>query len=576
MQQRIALSQRDIDPETGKFKSREIPDPKNPKQKITVSGEEYAKMLIRAELEKNPDLKVIMIWHESAPGYGIPEELLNMEIPAIAENQKIYGQFITEVERIIHQFPGLKIQIGNSSASIGAVVVPMRAGANPAAYDYVGIETPSQVIPPEKLQECGLQGMQITQDVAEYYAKRNVDLNGCYEFVYRCERDIGEQQQAEWYMRDILICLAHDFQLISPGIFVDCRNGYYNGLWGGSGIIFRKPYIYPKRAYAAYAALTNVFDQVRFKRQIPTGSTTVYALEFERKDKKMASALWAARGSVDFEVSFKDNARVRVFDMYGREQTMSGKNITVRGGTAPVYLLTDKEIQAVNLKNRAFPKDDARGKVSKLVSAMDSMDLVEVKADPRAETTHTRFLPIMKPGNFTVKQVNDEQMGECLEVALDLSSDPYKSKYITEYTTIRLKDPVIVPGDPVGLGVWVKGNSSWGTIRFEIEDAKGEIFKNLSPFGWGCDVMDWQGNLSLNFDGWNMVSHHLVPSKIFLEKSPGAVSEQWASEGGDKKIDFPIKVRAVTVGINRHKLNLKDFEVSDPVIRIKNIVGLEE
>lgn len=173
MQQRIALSQRDIDPETGKFKSREIPDPKNPKQKITVSGEEYAKMLIRAELEKNPDLKVIMIWHESAPGYGIPEELLNMEIPAIAENQKIYGQFITEVERIIHQFPGLKIQIGNSSASIGAVVVPMRAGANPAAYDYVGIETPSQVIPPEKLQECGLQGMQITQDVAEYYAKRN-------------------------------------------------------------------------------------------------------------------------------------------------------------------------------------------------------------------------------------------------------------------------------------------------------------------------------------------------------------------------------------------------------------------
>ena len=133
-----------------------------------------------------------------------------------------------------------------------------------------------------------------------------------------------------------------------------------------------------------------------------------------------------------------------------------------------------------------------------------------------------------------------------------------------------------MPGDPVGLGVWVKGNSSWGTIRFEIEDARGEIFKNLSPFGWGCDVMDWQGNLSLNFDGWNMVSHHLVPSKIFLEKSPGAVSEQWASEGGDKKIDFPIKVRAVTVGINRHKLNLKDFEVSDPVIRIKNIVGLEE
>jgi len=37
-----------------------------------------------------------------------------------------------------------------------------------------------------------------------------------------------------------------------------------------------------------------------------------------------------------------------------------------------------------------------------------------------------------------------------------------------------LKKPAVIPGKATALGVWVKGNSGWGRIAFQIRDAKGE------------------------------------------------------------------------------------------------------
>ena len=111
----------------------------------------------------------------------------------------------------------------------------------------------------------------------------------------------------------------------------------------------------------------------------------------------------------------------------------------------------------------------------------------------------------------------------------------------------------MVEGEPAVIGVWVKGNSNWGQIRFTIEDAQGEIFKSISPTGYGCDVLDWPGNLAVNFDGWCHVAHPLRTSRFFNDHSPGGVDEQWISSGGDKVIDFPIKIKAITVGMNRNQ-----------------------
>ena len=88
--------------------------------------------------------------------------------------------------------------------------------------------------------------------------------------------------------------------------------------------------------------------------------------------------------------------------------------------------------------------------------AFDDVSKVELKPDMSMESTHTGFLPILKPSEFTVQQVTDEEKGACVEVSLDVSKDKYKSKYITEYTTLRL-NAIQVTGNQVEIGFLAEG-----------------------------------------------------------------------------------------------------------------------
>ena len=209
---------------------------------------------------------------------------------------------------------------------------------------------------------------------------------------------------------------------------------------------------------------------------------------------------------------------------------------------------------------------------------MDDAGELELLPDPWLASTSHSFLPYLQPageGEFTVRSVEDEEKGSCVELALGPAKEAPKNKfvdrYVTRYTTMRFKESKPVDGKPNVIGVWVKGDSNWGQVRFEIEDAQGEVFKNLSTGSWWCcDIMDWPCNLCVNFDGWAYVYCPLRDTTLISERSPGPVVEQWSSEGGDKVIDFPIKLRAVSVGVNRAKLDLVDFKPASNVLRFRD------
>ena len=583
---RMTLIRFPVDKEKGLLGtvSVEVPDPSDPTGKKqlrkNLPAEEGTEILLRRTLEADPMIEAVMLWHETAPGYGVPEELLGLPVPTntIAKD-KIYALQVDAAARIVHKLAKelkrpIRLQIGNSSSSVGSAVRPLRAGANPDSYDQIGIEIPGQSFPPEQLGTGNLQAMTIARDVAEHYAKRPVRLNGCYEFTSRAVRDIGARQQAEWYMRDILLGLAHDFRHISPGGIFDCKNGYYNTFWGASAMMERAPFFYPKRSIVAYAVLTKCLDGVRFVRELETGSTTVYAVEFRRVDGKTATALWAARGEVAFEIS--SPVAGEATHMLGATEPIRQGKTVVWGGTSPTYVITDKPLSAVRIAGRAFREDAYIADRAKVAWAIDDIGQVTLKPDPDHETKHTAFLPIFKPSDFTIKQVTDEEKGECIEVALDLTKNKETNRYITEYTTLRFKEPKEIPGKPVVVGVWVKGNSNWGQIRFEIEDAKGEGFRNAT-INYGCECQDWPGNLAVNFDGWGYVYSALDRTPMVVDQSVGIPENQWVPMGGgDGKIDFPIKVRAITVTMNRTKLGLLKFFPSAPAIRLRDVGGTEE
>lgn len=545
---------------------------------------EQLKKQIEADLKKWPHAKEVLVFHEAGPRSSVPMELLGFKVenPSPRTNGDILnfaGEFYREY------FPQLKLTVGNSNIPAATIVAALRNGGNPDYIDYIGLEAASQTFKPETVNEYNLQGMHIAQDIVKEFSGRKVPFSGTFEFTYRTTRDLGAERQAQFYARDALISHANQLSVITPGILFDVSNSYYNTLWGASGLLERGPFGYPKRSYVAYATLTKVLDQTSAPRQVSTGSTTVYAVEYNRSDQKFATSLWAARGFADYNIEFEKETPVRVVDMYGRfrdVQTKAGR-VTVNAGESPSYVVADAKIKSITLSNRTFPEDQMRAKLAEVAAPFDDINRVSLDTsndldDPNLKELqeYTFHMPIRQAGKFELRQVNDAEKGNALELQLDTSNNPNISKYITEYTTVRLKEPMPIKGTPAAIGVWVKGNSNHGKVIFEIEDAQGEIWRSLGTSGWGVDVLDWPGQLSVDFDGWSFVSFPLRETSLFTDRSPGPVSDQWVSSGGDKEIQYPIKARAITVGMNRKPLNLTDFVDASPAIRLKDISGVYE
>ena len=306
-------------------------------------GAEYKEDIaaLQKQVDAAPFANHVLVWHESSPRSGVPPELHGDPAPEVTEKDRARAAYLNEVGRLVHKhFPNLRVEIGNSGASVGAVVRPLRVDKSVAeCYDRVSTEICAQTIPPERLIDVGLQGLIIARDAFEAIAGKRPRMNGCYEFAYRPERELGERRQAEYYVRDLLVCLSHKFDLISPGVLYDVPSPYYSTVWGAAGILLCEPYGYPKQAYVAYGALTYALDGVKFVRELDTGSTTVYAPLFVRADGKYAVALWCARG--EGEMTFGDLA--------GEVRTMIGRTHPLKSGDAvafseePTYVVFDRK-----------------------------------------------------------------------------------------------------------------------------------------------------------------------------------------------------------------------------------------
>ena len=546
-----------FDAKTGRFVAKDGKD-----------GETRFVEYVQKQLDKVPYADHIMVWHESGPKNGIPEEILGLPVPAATDDDRAAAAYVNEFGRIVRKhFPKLRIQVGNWANSLGAACRPFRGGANPDYYDAIGLETASQMMMPERLLVWGLQGMVIAKEAASYYAKRPVPVHGCYEYVYRTERILGEELQAAWYMRDTLISLANRMPLISPGLLFDAGNCYYASIWGCTGLFYRAPSALPKLSYVAYAALTKALDGVTLVKELDTGSSTVYALLFRRADGAYATAVWCARGEAELKVD--GGGEARVMDMVGRETKLEGGRTTA--SECPAYVLTARPVDRVSVVARSFRQAENVAKAGREIFRFADASSVSNAPNARIRSKGHECLPMMRPSDhFAVKEVQDDEKGACLEVSLDTSKEKV-NRYYTEYTTLWLKEPVEVKEPCEGLGIWVKGNSNWGQVRFHIVDRDGEEFATWGhPTYW--DMTDWTGLLCVNFDGWAFANCRFR-GWIKYDRRTGLTNSPWNREkrGGPNsngKIDFPIRVLSVTVGLNREKLALTDFKPALPSIRL--------
>lgn len=526
-----------FDYDTGKFR------PRGGKDGETVVVED-----LKGKIAASTYVDHVLIWHESDGGFDhLPEELTGRPVPAATDWNKKRARYLTESCRIVRKhFPNLRIQIGNTGISLGALVSPLRGGADPDIYRHVtiGNEAFGGEAPPERVTTGNGAGMALVKETAKKMLGFEVPVDCCWEYTCRRTRHMSEEKQAQYYVRDTLVGLANGYTLTMLGGVGDCHSGYYDHHWGTGSLCLRAPNFYPKRSYVAVAQMTKALDGVSDPVEIPTGDPSVWALSFKRADGKYVTAYWTASGTFKVDRGW-----------FRRD---------LEGGETPVYDVTSSRPERVTLSERRYPEAEAFAAKAKVDSPFDDPALVTAKPTDDFKSPNWNRLPLRVPGAFDLRAVTDEERGKCLEIEL-LRTNENHCAFLTEYTTLTFKEPVVLSGMK-GLGLWVKGDANGGAIRFMVEDGKGRLFRTQDHGNTSYEGLD-SAPLCVNFSGWRYFSYELP--QFNGGNPPAKWCLTWCFDYSAPKP--PFKLKAVVIGINRERYGLSHFEPVPGVLRLKDI-----
>ncbi len=542
--------------------------------------EAFAKATIERLCREHPDCNTALIFHESGNG-PFPMELIGEEMPDDPGGKKTFDRAYELAKYWRKYAPHVKLQIGNTGNSLGGLARLFRNDF-PAEYiDYMGEESVGMTMVPEHSTSYFFWAL---QDLARTFGYDKVRPNPCFEWRSRVDRhQEGDIKQSETVVRDALIAHVWECELIPLVGISEVANSYYNTIWAG-GSFSRYPLLNPGPSFTATSVMTQIMDQVRFSRLIPTGSATVYAAEFKRGNEYVY-ALWTADGEQSAKIKFRKKTRGILTEIFGKETVVGDlpdNQLDVILSESPIYLTLDSDIQQIDLHGkRCFKENDS---IWEQVSPND-LSIVKLDdkdqwnvipgKDDRLEFKHAPdpiAIGLRCAGNYELQNVNDSVEGPCIEVRLLEPENPIKTPLMQEYGVFQLKEPVTLKGEPSTIFARVWGNSSWGKIYWELEDADGEIWFSAGTNGYGCNVYDWPNKAGFGFDGWKTLAFPISKESPVMVYSPGENEWQWQHAGnGDHQITYPVKLKGFAISLPRKSLVLREMQDVVPFIRIQSI-----
>lgn len=488
---------------------------------------------IRKQLELWPGIDRMLVFHESNyRGAPIASELwgepakpverdtvaetspdgLLAEHGAVAEaNRKAQQEYwknwpqrieyLTAMGQMVREkFPQLKMQYGNDGDSLRLVGEIFRQKFPRKWIDTVAVEDLGQTFMPERALPGGLHSAWFLRELARKMGYGDVPVTACIEWIGRMSLKLGNRKQAEWKTRDGLLALAYGFDTISIAGLDDHRSAYYFSSWANGNLCSRYPEMAPKPAYAAVATLTRMLDSAQYRRFLDTGSTVLYAEEFQRGDEWIY-VLWTPRGEREATLEFPSAETLTLTDLYGREKTVEGKSLKLKIGTGPQYLVSKEQLLTVTPGLSTFPEDQVPEKTAQVIplERLSDINIVSNNFRDRVSRGQPGNLPQMREGKFEIREVEDPEMGKCIEVELKPEGElPWAM--VHEYACLQLAHPV--KSAAKNAGVWIKGNGSWGQVILEKTPG------GLGPWAnFGNRHFTWPGDGTLNFDGWNFIRY---------------------------------------------------------------------
>ncbi len=573
----------------------------------TTKEPEKAAEAYREMKKKHPDLLPdYLIFHENAisGGHAVRVPDLFHDHPPYQLNEAEEKEFrrmwdiaATAAKAMRKEFPEVQLIFGNGNHPLKEEFYRRQfptelfdAGGNEAA----GFGRPPESQPPDGVAVNA--GLWMDRQLLDAYGYKDKPVAQCCEVIYPATNpgNLSLQTQADYFMRHILHAMAWKIPKIRPGSTADMGNSYYNSNWGATGFLTSRPEWAPKPAAVALATLTRVLDGMEYQGFLETGSDSVYLLHFARKDGAQVFPFWTVRGQRELRLNVKGAAAAKVIAQDGNTTEIAAKDgllmVTATASPAWLELPAGASLSCAQLGEPKYPDSEPRGKVSRL-SPLDSLDGWKIAEEPNPLLDYYNPMTPRRKGDFSIAPEGG---------ALKVVARPLKTGKPTMpmYAELISEKKMELPGKPAEIGLWVDGNSGWGRIIFELEDASGQRWTSIGARSkGGSDWMkDWLGEKGnteyqpgetadwntddlfgfsrVNFDGWRYVGVPL-PGQYPGEGYHWPANGQWRSDK-DGIAHYPLILKKVIVELPERTLYLTRFEPPKrPEISLRNLVSVE-
>jgi hypothetical protein len=461
------------------------------------------------------------------------------------ETSERHVKIFTAVGRALREhYPQLKLAL-NWGAPFNAIAY-MRAGMPKDLVDMYGMDQPQFEQLPEISNIHGaINWLWAFHEETKHSGWPRLPMNWCEgPFFPTNPGALTESEQADYQIRYWLMALAYGVEHYDAGIVMDDAGGYYGAEHYGAGLFHRRPLEHPKPSIAAVANMTSMICGADVVGPVDTGSLTDYCLAFKRANEETKIyALWRVNGTVDATIKVR-GTRPMLIDSMGNATELRVKDgaVTVNLSSSPVWLTGVKQIDGFALAAPQYSEIPA--KITRPLAAMTvdqwSYDGAEDKA-----YAYNHFAIRRIPDPNLKAEFGQGEEGYPDAVAITLPVEPGDRPLATRYGQLRLRKPVVIPGNAQALGIWIKGNSSWGRVVYQCNDAEGEVWTSVgTKDDWNCD--DTHAWSYVSFEGWRYIRFPL-PSNRPYDSFRELESTWWGSRDGDGIVDLPLSLTKIIV-----------------------------
>ncbi len=526
------------------------------------------------------------------------------------------ARIASEYLRKAHPDRDLLIGWGDPGMSIPL----LRAGFPKNLIDGASLDVPNfERLPEMQLKDNAVHRLYMLVQEFKKYGMEKPRLQVCEgAFVPTEPGAVSYREQMDIYTRWNLIDTAYGVDRFYAGWFAfDCGNYYGSEHYGGCGIQRRIPYCDPKPAYASFATMTDRLNEANFDGWIPTGSLSTYCLRFKHETRGYVYTLWTLRGKRPATLVFDGKLPKSIVDSMNNPvpqgtSNRSSNEVVITTDPSVIYVTTDatsplKEIRLGDPDNSdAQPgrltfgtPNNSREPAAKPAQITQIADMGDGswkftnERDVLYENNHWGFYPAA--GKFSASVVNDSNKGKVL--ASKLEKQERTRELMPWYNVLRPKKPIVITGAPDRLGLWVKGDSSWGRTIYVLRDDKGERWINIgAKDDYNCD--DTHSWSAFNFDGWRYLRFELpghegydnyrkfgttwwrsgAPLGVGTSGIEGEELVRIPIEPGDHIVDLPLSLEAIIVEQRTHILYVNDVQPvkSDTVLLGKIFAEYDE